>query len=444
MKFKFTNPIALNSAIAIIFFFLNKKTTLIPKRKAILLLSVFGLLFSVFLVNKVNQKPKYFAAPISANTKPFKVGAERFSEYVWRLKNKRVMIVANQTSMVGNQHLVDTLLNLGVKIVGVFAPEHGFRGDAANGENIQKQIDKKTGLPIYSLYGKNYKPSKEQLSQTDIVIFDIQDVGARFYTYLSTLHFVMQSCAEQKKQLIVLDRPNPNGYYVDGPILDTNFRSDVGQHPIPLGHGMTLGELAGMINGKGWLGSGKTCNLRIIKIKNWDHNTAYVLPIAPSPNLATQDAIIAYPTMGLFEGIDISVGRGTPHPFECFGAPWLAAGSYVFVPKHIPGKTINPPYLNDTCRGFFIKDFAHNYLQDYRKLYIEWLELLVNQHKEPAKMFNPFFDKLAGGTQLRQQLLSGMTADAIRNTWQTDLEKFIQQRQEYMLYAWDRNAGILR
>jgi uncharacterized protein YbbC (DUF1343 family) len=371
-------------------------------------------------------------------------GAWRTELYFDYLKGKKIAVVANPTSTIGSTHLVDSMLASGIQIQKVFGPEHGFRGNAANGEDVHDEKDPKTGLPVISLYGPRRKPSVQDLSGLQIVVFDLQDVGVRFYTHLTTLHFMMQRCAELNIEVLVLDRPNPNGYYVDGPTLDTNFRSDVGQHPIPLVHGMTLGELAGMINGKGWLGAGKTCNLRIIKIKNWDHNTAYVLPIAPSPNLASQDAIIAYPTMGLFEGIDISVGRGTPHPFECFGAPWLKAGSYVFVPKHIPGKTINPPYLNDTCRGFFIKDFAHNYLQDYRKLYIEWLELLVNQHADPAKMFNPFFDKLSGGTQLRQQLLIGMTADAIRNSWQPELEKFIQQRQGYMLYAWDRNAGILR
>ena len=415
-----------------------------------ILLSIMGL----FQIQNTFNNPAPTNSPIplanSANSKTFNVGAERFSEYLWRLKNKRVMIVANQTSMVGNQHLVDTLLTLGIKIVGVFAPEHGFRGDAANGEHIQNQTDTKTGLPIYSLYGKNYKPSKEQIAQTDIIIFDIQDVGARFYTYLSTLHFVMQACAEHKKQIIVLDRPNPNGYFIDGPMLEPENVSMVGIHPIPLIHGMTLGEMAYMIIGEKWLNimlpikskekvapiqidySG--INLVVVQCANWIRENGYNLPIPPSPNLPNQNAILLYPTLGLLEGTVMSMGRGTNHPFECFGAPWLKQGNYQFTPENIPGKAINPPYLGKICRGILLEDFGTGYLRSYKQLYVEWLIMLKKECPDSITFFNPFFTKLAGTKKFQKMIEQGKSAQEIRSSWLPEISAFEAKRKKYLLY----------
>lgn len=385
----------------------------------------------------------FLCSPVSAQVKlPIQPGAYRTELYLPEIQNKNIAVIANQTSLIGTTHLVDSLLSLGIKIKKVFGPEHGFRGNAANGEEVSDTKDPKTGLPVVSLYGPRRKPSPQDLAGLDAIVFDLQDVGVRFYTHLTTLHFVMMSCAENNVKLIVLDRPNPNGYYVDGPSLLEAYKSDVGQHPIPLVHGMTLGELAGMINQENWIHTAQPCSLTVVPIKNWDHNTKYILPVPPSPNLPSQESIIAYPTMGLFEGLNISVGRGTSHPFECFGAPWLPRTAYSFVPKNIPGKAINPPFKGDTCYGYLISDFAKNYLQDYRKLYIEWIELLVQHYPGKEKIFNSFFDKLAGTDQLRLQLSGGMSLAEIRQSWQADIDKFKALRKPYLLYPCNEELGL--
>jgi uncharacterized protein YbbC (DUF1343 family) len=367
--------------------------------------------------------------------------AERTEEYFSLLKKKRVAVVANQTSVVGSRHLIDTLLSAKIKVRKVFAPEHGFRGQAANGEKVHSGIDPVTRLPIISLYGKHVKPTKKDLKGIDMVVFDIQDVGVRFYTYLTTLHYVMQACAENGKPLLILDRPNPNGHYIDGPVLKPGFESMVGVHPIPLVHGMTLGELAQMINGEKWLGTEDTCPLSVVTCKNWDHNTAYTLPIPPSPNLPTQESIMLYPTLGLMEGTVMSMGRGTEKPFECFGAPWLKDGHYVFVPQNIPGKAVNPPFLGDTCRGFLLSDFARNYIAGSRKLYIEWYEMLLNTCPDRQKFFTAFFDKLAGSAELRTALLNGLSIKEIRDSWKNELYQFEYKRSRYLLYRYIPGVG---
>lgn len=371
-------------------------------------------------------------------------GAWQTGEYIPLISKGNVALVANQTSTIGSVHLLDTLLKSGVKITRVFGPEHGFRGNAANGEHVSSEKDPLTGIPVISLYGKHREPTDADLEGISTIVFDLQDVGVRFYTHLTTLHHIMNSCAEKNIQLVVLDRPNPNGYYTDGPILQPEYRSDVGIHPIPLVHGMTLGELAQMINGEKWLRNSLTCKLTVVKTQHWNHNRRYTLPVPPSPNLPTPESIIAYPTLGLFEGIDISIGRGTEHPFECFGAPWLNSAPYTFYPVEIPGKTMNPPYEDDTCHGYLIKDFAGNYLIDLRKLYLEWLVLLLEQYPDTDKntFFNPFFDKLAGTDQLKKQLLSGIDADAIRETWKPGLEEFKTRRKPYLLYSFDEDIGL--
>lgn len=452
MKFKFTNPTALIAIPNRIFLGLKPQSVSHKWTFNALIITLFSITIGLFWQNNSqanHPSTQSLGSPIlpTEKSKPLMTGAARFSEYLWRLKNRRVMVVANQTSIVGNTHLVDTLIKLGIKVVGVFAPEHGFRGDAANGEHINNQIDTKTGLPIYSLYGKNYKPSSDQLSKADVVLFDIQDVGARFYTYLTTMHFVMQACAENNKQLIVLDRPNPNGYFIDGPILESENISMVGIHPIPLVHGMTLGEMAYMIIGEKWLAlqlpsknpvipkiDYTKLNVIVVSCSNWIRENSYQLPVAPSPNLPNQNAIYLYPTLGMFEGTVMSMGRGTTKPFECFGAPWLKQGNYQFTPVNIPGKAVNPPYLGKECRGVLLEDFGTGYLKSSKHLYIEWLVMLKKECPDSIHFFLPFFTKLVGTKKFQKLIEQGKSAQEIRKTWETDLANFELKRKKYLLY----------
>lgn len=377
---------------------------------------------------------------------PIQVGAERMNEYLPMLKGKTVGVITNHTAIINGVHLIDTLINSGISIKRIFAPEHGFRGDAANGETVSNGTDLKTGLPIISLYGKNKKPNSAQLQDLDILIFDIQDVGVRFYTYLTTMHFCMEACAENKVSFMVLDRPNPNGYYIDGPILEKEHQSMVGLHSIPLVHGMTLGELALMIRGESWITQRDSLQLTIIPCLNYDHNRFYKLPIAPSPNLPSQESIILYPTLGLFEGINISMGRGTDKPFEIFGAPWLKIGSYKFIPNNIPGKAINPPFVGQECRGMIVSDFASEYLISFRHIYLEWILLLYQEYPKDEKnpFFNSFFTKLAGTETLRKQIESGKTVEEIRQSWAADIESFIAKRKPYLIYSYFDGLGLQR
>ncbi len=376
----------------------------------------------------------------------FLTGADQTNKYIPKLLNKNIAIVANQTSVIRDKHLIDTLLNRGIKIKKIFAPEHGFRGDAANGEHVKSGKDIKTGLPIISLYGKHVAPTEDDLKGVDIVVFDIQDVGVRFYTYLTTMHYVMQSCAQYGKELIVLDRPNPNIQYVDGPLLDTAFKSMVGLHPIPLVHGMTLGELAKMIQGEKWIQNSEQLKLTVIPVSNYNRLSTYKLPISPSPNLPSVESIILYPSLGLFEGTIMSMGRGTDKPFECFGAPWLNSGNYLFKPSNIPGKAMNPPYLNQDCRGFLLTEFAADYLVNFHHIYIEWLVFLNQEYqgylkqlpeserlKQP-RFFNSFFKKLSGTELLQKQIEEGMSPEEIRKSWSEGIQNFKKQRQPYLIY----------
>ena len=371
-------------------------------------------------------------------------GANQFSKYVPSLKKSNIAIVANHTSMVGDVHLVDTLLSQGLTIKKIFAPEHGFRGDAANGEHIHNAIDKKSGLPIISLYGKQKKPSSKELKGIDAVIFDMQDVGVRYYTYLTTMHYIMEACAENNVALWILDRPNPNGHYIDGPVLNPKFtQSMVGLHPIPLVHGMTLGELAMMIQGEKWISKSKKLSLFVVPVKHYDHNTEYQLPIPPSPNLPTAASIILYPSLGLFEGTIMSMGRGTQWPFEVLGAPWFKEGTFQFTPKDIPGKAINPPYKGQLCKGLHLDNFADDYLKDYRKIYLLWMIEMYKAYGSKPTFFNSFFDKLAGTPELRKQIIEGKSEKEIRATWENDLEQFKKIRRNYLIYAHDESRGIL-
>ncbi len=363
-------------------------------------------------------------------------------QYLPILKGKKVALVVNQTSMLGKMHLLDTLLKLKVKVTRLFGPEHGIRGNAGNGAVVASGKDPRTGLPVISLYGKKKKPSKKDLSGIGAVIFDIQDVGVRYYTYISTMHYVMEACADSGIPFIVLDRPNPNGFYIDGPVLDTAFRSFVGMHPIPLVHGMTVGELALMINGERWLKGGKKCKLTVVPMQGYDHHMRYTLPVAPSPNLPTQEAIYLYPSLGLLEGTSFSMGRGTEHPFECFGKPGFDQGDFYFTPNPIPGVSENPPYKGQSCRGFLVTDFGRYYIPTFRRIYIDWLCMLYREDKGRDTFFNSFFDKLAGTDRLRTQIIQGKTPDEIRADWEPQLNAFIEKRKPYLLYAWDPGRGL--
>ena len=354
------------------------------------------------------------------------VAAERTDSYLTYLKDKKVGVVGNQTSMIRSTHLVDSLLSLRIDIVKVFSPEHGFRGNADAGEKVKNVIDSKTGLPIISLYGKNRKPQKKQLEGIDVLLFDIQDVGARFYTYISTLHYVMEAAAESGIPLIVLDRPNPNGHYVDGPILDIAFRSFVGMHPIPIVHGMTMGEYAKMITGEKWIA--ENCDLTVIEMKNYTHDMSYDLPIKPSPNLPNTRAVNLYPSLCLFEGTNISVGRGTEYPFQHFGSPYLE-NNYSFIPKSGDGSK-QPKHENMLCFGTDLR-FQENYLT---AINLNWLIATYNECDKKEKFFNTFFDKLAGNDKLRLLIIDGKTAKEIKATWENDLTNFKKIRKKYLIY----------
>ncbi len=361
------------------------------------------------------------------------VGAERTGEYLPLLSDKRVAVVTNQTGRIGTTHLVDSLLALKVNMLKVFSPEHGFRGDADAGAHIKDQVDKKTGLPIYALYGEKFKPTAIQLADVDVLVFDIQDVGVRWYTYISTLHYVMEAAAEQGKQVIILDRPNPNGFYVDGQILDKSFTSFVGMHPVPMVHGMTIGEYGRMINGEGWLKNGRKCELTVIGCVDYDHNTFYDLPVKPSPNLPTMSAVYLYPSLTLFEGTIVSVGRGTEKPFQCIGYPGCPVGRYQFTPQSMPGAK-NPPYLGKECTGLDLQEFGAIQARMDRRISLHWLLEMYHDATDKTKFFNSFFDKLAGGTGLREQITAGVDEATIRASWQPGLAGFRTIRARYLLY----------
>ncbi|RZW40834.1 MAG: DUF1343 domain-containing protein [Flavobacteriaceae bacterium] len=368
--------------------------------------------------------------------RPIIIAANRIEDYLDDLKGKRIGIVANQTSVIFKKndqsyiHLVDSLLALNVTIKKVFAPEHGFRGTADAGEVVLDGIDTKTGLPIISLYGKNKKPSPEQLEALDLIIFDIQDVGARFYTYISSLHYVMEACAEQGIKLIVLDRPNPNGHYVDGPILEKEHSSFVGMHPVPVVHGMTMAEYAQMINGEGWLKNGVKCDLKVVKLHNYSHQKTYSLPIKPSPNLPNDQAINLYPSLCFFEGTNVSAGRGTDLQFQVFGSPFLDNNyfKYEFRPEPNDGATY-PKHQGEICYGMDLS--THDKLS---YLNLEWLIEAYVATENKSEFFNAFFTKLAGTEKLRMQIEKGYTVNEIRKTWKTDIANFKRLRSQYLIY----------
>lgn len=369
-------------------------------------------------------------------TAQVKSGADRLEELFPLLENKRISLVVNQTSLVQNVHLLDTLYNKGVHITQVFAPEHGFRGDADAGEFIKNGKDYRTQVPIISLYGKNKKPQPSQLQQTDIMIFDIQDVGARFYTYISTMFYVMQACAENNKELIILDRPNPCDY-VDGPVLDMKYKSFVGILPIPILHGCTIGELAQMINGEGWLGNNLQCPLKVITIEDWKHGQPYSLPVKPSPNLPNDQAIALYPSLCPFEGTSISVGRGTDFPFQIIGSPTTKNLKFRFMPHPMKGSDKHPLHQDTYCYGLNLsseKNIPKGFSLQYVIQFYNYFQNLT-KHAEKEFFTRPhWFDLLMGTNQVRLDILKNKTEEQIRSAWQKKLNQYKEIRKKYLLY----------
>lgn len=369
-------------------------------------------------------------------TAQVKSGADRLEELFPLLENKRISLVVNQTSLVQNVHLLDTLYNKGVHITQVFAPEHGFRGDADAGEFIKNGKDYRTQVPIISLYGKNKKPQPAQLQQTDIVIFDIQDVGARFYTYISTMFYVMQACAENNKELIILDRPNPCDY-IDGPVLDMKYKSFVGMLPIPVLHGCTIGELAQMINGEGWLGNNLQCPLKVITIEDWKHGQPYSLPVKPSPNLPNNQAIALYPSLCPFEGTSVSVGRGTDFPFQIIGSPTTKNLKFRFMPHSMKGSDKHPLHQDTYCYGLNLsseKNIPKGFSLQYVIQFYNYFQNLT-KHAEKEFFTRPhWFDLLTGTNQVRLDILKNKTEEQIRSAWQKKLNQYKEIRKKYLLY----------
>jgi len=369
-------------------------------------------------------------------------GADNTDRYFPILRGKRIALVANPTSEIAGIPLVDSLLHAGIRVIKVFGPEHGFRGNASAGVTVGDSHDPVTGLPVISLYGKKSMPSREDLQDVDLVVFDIQDVGARFFTYIITLQRVMQACADFHKPLLLLDRPNPNGYYVDGPVLEDSLRSGVGLQPIPIVHGMTMGELAKMINGEGWLSNKIKCNLQIIPMANYTHASEYILPVPPSPNLNTQLAIQLYPSLCLFEGTVISLGRGTRQPFTMLGAPPLAGKyEYSFRPVSIPGMSEHPLYQDSVCYGLRLGNTDCENLRLKKRIDLHWLFEFYNSYPDKKIFFDASrsnqignFDKLAGTTMLRKQIIEGVSEETIRKSWEPALARFKSKRKKYLIY----------
>jgi uncharacterized protein YbbC (DUF1343 family) len=358
-------------------------------------------------------------------------GAEQTDKYFPLLKGKNIALVVNQTSTIHLTHIVDTIIASNYSIKKVFAPEHGFRGTADAGEHVKNHIDKKTGLPIISLYGNNKKPNAEQLKGIDLVIFDIQDVGVRFYTYISTMHLVMEACAEQGIPVLILDRPNPNGHYVAGPVLETKYRSFVGMHPIPIVHGLTVGELATMINSEKWLKDSVKCDLTVVKCQNYTHSTSYTLPIKPSPNLPNKTSITLYPSLCLLEPTEVSIGRGTTFPFQVAGTPFgQKVGDFSFTPKSIIGMSKNPKHENKLCFGIDFRKTTNTTFS------LEALILFYQNSPNKDKFFtNPsFFNLLAGNAVLIEQIQKGTSSEKIKLSWEPQLKEYLILRSKYLLY----------
>ncbi len=362
-------------------------------------------------------------------------GSVQTELYFPLLTGKRIALAGNHTSLIGNVHLADTMLRSGISLIRVFSPEHGFRGQAAAGEHVQSGRDEATGLPVISLYGTNRRPKPEDLKDIDLIVFDMQDVGLRFYTYISTMSYLMEEAARQNIDFLVLDRPNPNGHFVDGPVLENSFSSFVGLHPVPVVHGLTIGEYALMVNGEGWLGSGLKCNLKVIPVKNYIREMWYELPVAPSPNLPNMSSIMHYPYLCFFEGTQISLGRGTDFPFQVYGHPELPEVLFPF--KFTPERRLaapQPPLLGLLCNGIDLRTQRPDTLQSLARMDLSHLITAYKYFPDKTRFFNSFFDRLAGTASLREQIVAGKSEQEIREGWEGGIKRFREQRRPYLLY----------
>ncbi|HLS38520.1 MAG TPA: DUF1343 domain-containing protein [Sphingobacterium bovisgrunnientis] len=381
-------------------------------------------------------------AQIKYDNAKIKTAAERTSFYLPKLQGKRVAIVANQTTILGKSHLVDSLQKLGINIVKVFGPEHGFRGNASNGTTVNDEVDIQTGLKIVSLYGNKKKPSKEDLKDVDLMIFDIQDVGCRFYTIMNTMRDVMEACAENGISVMILDRPNPNGYFIDGPILDMKYKSGIGQFPIPVVHGLTLGEFALMVNGEGWMVNNIKCDLEVIPMEGYKHSMLYELPVNPSPNLNTAQSILLYPSTCLFEGVALNHGRGTDFPFTIIGGPMLKEKySFSFTPVSKPGMAEDPVFQDQVCYGLDLRNYDLEKLVKSKKINLSWMIELYNNHPNKDKFFDRSIsrqigniDFLIGDGEFKKQLAAGWSEQRIRKTWEPGISSYKKMRKKYLLY----------
>lgn len=400
-------------------------------KKTLLLLTS---LFCLFACSFSKSSNNHDEANNNTDNVAIVMGAEKIDKYLPLIKDKRVAVLTNQTGMVNDEHLVDMLNSKGVDLVGIFSPEHGFRGTADAGEHVASSVDEKTGIPIWSLYdGKGGKPSVETMDKFDILVFDLQDVGLRFYTYYASMARVMDACAEHNKEMIVLDRPNPNGFYVDGPILDMKHKSGVGWLPIPVVHGMTLGEIALMINGEKWLPEERNCELTVISCDNFTSDMKYELPISPSPNLPNIHSIYLYPSTCLFEGTVVSLGRGTPFPFEVYGHPDYTGSDFSFTPRSVEGAK-NPPLLDEKCYGVDLRNVPNEYIWE-NGFDLSYVIDAYNNLDIGDKFFSPFFEKLVGVDYIRTMIKEGKSNEEIRAMWQDDVVKFEEQRKPYLLYT---------
>ncbi len=369
-------------------------------------------------------------------------GADQTEKYLPILKGKRIGLLVNHTSVIKETPIVDSLISLGINVVTIFGPEHGFRGNASNGAVVDDSKDEKTNIPIISLYGKKRKPSKEDLENIDLMIYDFQDVGVRFYTNINALRDLMEACAENNKPLLILDRPNPNGYYIDGPVLDMKLKSGIGQFPVPILHGMTIGEFAQMINGEKWLPNNLQCNIKVIPVANYTHDMPYTLPIPPSPNLNTQQSVLLYPSLCLFEGTIISQGRGTMFPFTVLGNPDLKEKyGFSFTPVSIPGMSETPLHQNKECFGLDLRGYNTETFRETRRLNLKWLREMYQNYPYKEKFFDftqsrqmGNFDKLAGDTILKQQIINGVSDEEIYKSWEPALIKYKEMRKKYLIY----------
>ena len=398
------------------------------------LVAIFALLFSC--------TPKINAVKADSVNSNIKTGAEQTELYLPMLKGKRVAILANQTSIIGKSHLVDSLQKLGINIVKVFGPEHGFRGNASAGAKVSDEIDQRTGIPIISLYGKKNKPSKEDLQDVDILIYDLQDVGVRFYTNINALSRLMEACEAYKKPLLILDRPNPNGYLIDGPILDMKYKSGIGMFPIPMSHGLTVAEFAQMANGEGWLTNKVKADLKIIKVANYNHDMRYVLPVAPSPNLNTEQSILLYPSLCMFEGVYVNHGRGTYNPFTILGSPaYKGIYKFSFTPKSIKGMAESPIFMDEVCYGIDLRNYDTAQLRKTKQINFSWIKELYNAHPQKEKFFESKFSNQMNNIEIqigrgdfRQQIIDNVPIETIRAGWEPGLKAYKEMRLKYVLY----------